>query len=481
MLFEVILIQRPNFAPNRLIFLPNSLLWVFLLFLHLSHLSFFLFSVCQCLGMAILSPNLCPVECITWLDLCHSSHWMLMYGEARERAKGRDHQSADGMERKENVFLTKTANQANTDTLQSTREDDETQQSGDALPTSLPCLCFSAATAVAALSLYNSSSNGQQINKCESTVSVGQHSPNTLSRRLIFLTRSHKDESSVVASPVTPFFLQERSTCSTYLISNRDLIFIIGASSSAFLRLLFSTHLNAIVADFNLEKALLRWRWSRERQRCNHIARRMPSLLDSISPEREEKKKPLSSTHPLTFTFYGSIGASSAPSSSSSLSSLSSSSSSPSSPSSSSRLLTPYSVQSALPFFLPIFPLFHVYSILPFLLLFFTVTVLLPATSSALPPSINVGAVFTKDRIDHEIAFRLAIKRINVDRVILPHTQLVPKIEHIQAHDSFHGNKKGQFFKVSSLFVDLISLCISWQKSDIISLISHLKLSLPLY
>ncbi|UXI22440.1 Bromodomain-containing protein 7 [Sarcoptes scabiei] len=60
----------------------------------------------------------------------------------------------------------------------------------------------------------------------------------------------------------------------------------------------------------------------------------------------------------------------------------------------------------------------------------------------SLPSSINVGAVFTHDRFDQEVAFKLAIKRINNDRIILPKTRLIPKIEHIQKHDSFHADKK---------------------------------------
>mgnify|MGYP002717126824 FL=1 len=55
---------------------------------------------------------------------------------------------------------------------------------------------------------------------------------------------------------------------------------------------------------------------------------------------------------------------------------------------------------------------------------------------------LKIGAVFTHDRLDQEIAFKLAIKRINSDRIILPHTKLIPKIEHIQKHDSFHADKK---------------------------------------
>ncbi|KPM03138.1 glutamate receptor, ionotropic kainate-like protein 1, partial [Sarcoptes scabiei] len=51
-------------------------------------------------------------------------------------------------------------------------------------------------------------------------------------------------------------------------------------------------------------------------------------------------------------------------------------------------------------------------------------------------------AVFTHDRFDQEVAFKLAIKRINNDRIILPKTRLIPKIEHIQKHDSFHADKK---------------------------------------
>lgn len=379
-----------------------------------------------------------------------------MYGETR-------HQSADGMERKEKVILKKTTNIINTHTLPLWKEKDG-GESGDAPnaaktncapPESLPFLCLSPPTtvaAVAALSLYAASSSFsrdyKEIKKGESTFTA-EHPPVTISRRLLSLTSAPKNSSSLALAALRHLLLlQEDSISCTFVISNSDLIFIIGASSSALLRLFLSTHLDAICGIFDLDKAILRWkcwRLSRERKKCNHIARRMPSLVDSPTAEREERKKTLSSTYPLTFTIFRSIGASSPSSRSSLSSSPSSTSSSSSSSTSTSPLFTPYSVQSTLPFFLPIFPLFHLYSILPFLLLFFMVTVVLPQTSSALPPSINVGAVFTKDRIDHEIAFRLAIKRINVDRVILPHTQLVPKIEHIQAHDSFHGNKKGQF------------------------------------
>ncbi|KAJ6215793.1 hypothetical protein RDWZM_010293 [Blomia tropicalis] len=54
----------------------------------------------------------------------------------------------------------------------------------------------------------------------------------------------------------------------------------------------------------------------------------------------------------------------------------------------------------------------------------------------------HLGAIFPNHRRDHEIAFQLAIKRINADRVILPNTRLIPKIEEIEPNDSFHADKK---------------------------------------
>ena len=54
------------------------------------------------------------------------------------------------------------------------------------------------------------------------------------------------------------------------------------------------------------------------------------------------------------------------------------------------------------------------------------------------------GAVFTEETLQQEIAFKLAVKRINMERIILPNSVLVPKVEHIQKHDSFHADKKGK-------------------------------------
>src|SRR6218665_1326947 len=76
-----------------------------------------------------------------------------------------------------------------------------------------------------------------------------------------------------------------------------------------------------------------------------------------------------------------------------------------------------------------------------FILLAFT-----SLTIGALPASIDIGAVFTDTRPDLEIAFQLAIARINADRVLLPSTRLVARIERINAtnQNSFHAEKKGK-------------------------------------
>jgi len=45
-----------------------------------------------------------------------------------------------------------------------------------------------------------------------------------------------------------------------------------------------------------------------------------------------------------------------------------------------------------------------------------------------------------------EIAFRYAVDRVNMDRVLLPKTTLVPVIEHVPTFDSFKTAERGSFF-----------------------------------
>ncbi|XP_032597928.1 glutamate receptor ionotropic, kainate 2 isoform X3 [Drosophila grimshawi] len=64
--------------------------------------------------------------------------------------------------------------------------------------------------------------------------------------------------------------------------------------------------------------------------------------------------------------------------------------------------------------------------------------------ANALPPVIRVGAVFTEDEREGgiESAFKYAIYRINKEKSLLPHTQLVYDIEYVPRDDSFRTTKK---------------------------------------
>ncbi|XP_049818479.1 glutamate receptor ionotropic, kainate 1 [Aethina tumida] len=64
--------------------------------------------------------------------------------------------------------------------------------------------------------------------------------------------------------------------------------------------------------------------------------------------------------------------------------------------------------------------------------------------SSALPPVIRIGAIFTEDQKDSsvELAFKYAVYKINKDRELLPNTTLVYDIQHVPRDDSFRTSKK---------------------------------------
>ncbi|XP_022915866.1 glutamate receptor ionotropic, kainate 2 isoform X2 [Onthophagus taurus] len=64
--------------------------------------------------------------------------------------------------------------------------------------------------------------------------------------------------------------------------------------------------------------------------------------------------------------------------------------------------------------------------------------------STALPPVIRIGAIFTEDQKDSsvELAFKYAVYRINKDRAILPNTTLVYDIQYVPRDDSFRTSKK---------------------------------------
>ncbi|CAD7092223.1 unnamed protein product [Hermetia illucens] len=59
-----------------------------------------------------------------------------------------------------------------------------------------------------------------------------------------------------------------------------------------------------------------------------------------------------------------------------------------------------------------------------------------------LPDTIKIGGLFHTAGDPQEVAFRQAVEKINADRLILPGLKLVPEIEIISPHDSFHASKR---------------------------------------
>ncbi|KAF4524939.1 hypothetical protein B566_EDAN013902, partial [Ephemera danica] len=62
--------------------------------------------------------------------------------------------------------------------------------------------------------------------------------------------------------------------------------------------------------------------------------------------------------------------------------------------------------------------------------------------SATLPDTVRIGGLFNPEDDLQEIAFRYAVNRINLDRVLLPTTTLVPMMERVAAYDSFHTAKR---------------------------------------
>nr|AZQ24985.1 ionotropic receptor [Aphidius gifuensis] len=64
--------------------------------------------------------------------------------------------------------------------------------------------------------------------------------------------------------------------------------------------------------------------------------------------------------------------------------------------------------------------------------------------TTALPPIVKIGAIFTHDQKDSstELAFKYAVYKINKEKVILPKTNLVYDIQYVPRDDSFHASKK---------------------------------------
>ncbi|XP_044594115.1 glutamate receptor ionotropic, kainate 2-like isoform X5 [Cotesia glomerata] len=64
--------------------------------------------------------------------------------------------------------------------------------------------------------------------------------------------------------------------------------------------------------------------------------------------------------------------------------------------------------------------------------------------TSALPPVVKIGAIFTHDQKDSstELAFKYAVYKINKEKIILPKTNLIYDIQYVPKDDSFHASKK---------------------------------------
>ncbi|XP_039277731.1 glutamate receptor ionotropic, kainate 2 isoform X15 [Nilaparvata lugens] len=74
----------------------------------------------------------------------------------------------------------------------------------------------------------------------------------------------------------------------------------------------------------------------------------------------------------------------------------------------------------------------------------FFLTLLTFTLTTALPPIIKIGAIFTQEEKDSstELAFKYAVYRINRDKTLLPKTTLVYDIQYVPKDDSFHASKK---------------------------------------
>lgn len=68
------------------------------------------------------------------------------------------------------------------------------------------------------------------------------------------------------------------------------------------------------------------------------------------------------------------------------------------------------------------------------------------------------GGLFHTAGDPQEVAFRQAVEKINADRLILPGLKLVPEIEIISPHDSFHASKRGNWAWICFLLVSLFNI-----------------------
>ncbi|XP_063698938.1 glutamate receptor ionotropic, kainate 2 [Culicoides brevitarsis] len=79
-----------------------------------------------------------------------------------------------------------------------------------------------------------------------------------------------------------------------------------------------------------------------------------------------------------------------------------------------------------------------------FLIHFIIISVTVLVISTALPPVIKIGAIFSEEQKDSsiEVAFKYAVYKINKDKNILPKTTLVYDIQYVPKDDSFRSSKK---------------------------------------
>uniref|UniRef100_A0A336LKS7 CSON010117 protein n=1 Tax=Culicoides sonorensis TaxID=179676 RepID=A0A336LKS7_CULSO len=79
-----------------------------------------------------------------------------------------------------------------------------------------------------------------------------------------------------------------------------------------------------------------------------------------------------------------------------------------------------------------------------FFIHFIIISVTSLVISTALPPVIKIGAIFSEEQKDSsiEVAFKYAVYKINKDKNILPKTTLVYDIQYVPKDDSFRSSKK---------------------------------------
>lgn len=58
--------------------------------------------------------------------------------------------------------------------------------------------------------------------------------------------------------------------------------------------------------------------------------------------------------------------------------------------------------------------------------------------------SSSVGGLFDTEDDEQELAFRIAVDKINGDSSVLPRSRLVAQVEKVAIDDSFRATKKGK-------------------------------------